>query len=246
MSRSWDPSLYDGKHGFVSALGAELIDELDPRPGERVLDLGCGTGHLTFRLSERGACVVGLDASEAMVREARAAYPAIEFVVGDAADFRIDPPFDAIFSNAALHWVRRAEDAACCMAAALVPGGRLVLEMGGRGNVAHIDRAIRDVLGLAESPWFFPGIAEYAAMLERQGFEVVSARLFDRPTPLDGDDGLRNWLSVFVGATGAALPAEAVDEIERRVRPALWDGERWVADYRRLRMVAIKPDGERR
>jgi trans-aconitate methyltransferase len=244
VSRTWNPALYDARHGFVSALGAELIDLLDPRPGERVLDLGCGTGHLAAQIRARGARVVGLDSSEAMIREARAAYPEIEFVLGDAADFRRDPPFDAIFSNAALHWVRRAEEAARCMAAALRPAGRLVLEMGGAGNVAHIERALRDVLGLAESPWFFPGIAEYAALLERQGLEVVWARLFDRPTPLDGEDGLRNWLAVFVGATGTALPAEAADEIERRVRPALWDGERWTADYRRLRMVAIKRDAQ--
>jgi len=241
MTDRWNPSLYDAKHGFVSELGAELVDLLDPQPGERILDLGCGTGHLAARIAARGARVVGLDASEKMIRDARAAHPTLEFQVGDAADFCVDEGFDAIFSNAVLHWVRRATDAARCMAAALRPGGRLVLEMGGRGNIAQIDRAIQAVAGLPASPWFYPSVGEYATLLEQQGLEVASARLFDRPTPLDGAEGLRNWLAMFASAAGVPLSAEAVSEIERRVRPALWDGRQWVADYRRLRIVALKP-----
>jgi trans-aconitate methyltransferase len=237
---TWNSSLYDDKHGFVSALGADLIDLLDPKPGERVLDLGCGTGHLATQIAQRGASVAGFDASESMIRRAQAAYPEIEFCVRDASDFHVEQPFDAIFSNAALHWVLRAEDAARCIARALRHGGRLVLEMGGRGNVAHIERAIRGVAGLTEAPWYFPSVGEYASILERHGLEVVWARLFDRPTPLEGEDGLRNWVAMFGSATGARIGPAEVAEIERQLRPQLWDGQRWIADYRRLRLVALR------
>src|SRR5207302_10671977 len=104
--QTWDAGLYDGRHAFVWKHGASLVGLLAPRPGERVLDLGCGTGHLTAALAAAGAGVVGLDRSEEMLAQARSAYPALEFVCGDARDFRFGEPFDAVFSNAALHWVR--------------------------------------------------------------------------------------------------------------------------------------------
>jgi trans-aconitate methyltransferase len=237
---AWNPSLYDGKHGFISALGADMIDLLDPKPGETILDVGCGTGHLAHQIAQRGASVMGCDSSTQMIATARETYPELAFFEADVSDFRVERAFDAIFSNAALHWVKRADEAAECMARALRPGGRLVLEMGGRGNVARIDRAIRGVAALRDSPWFFPSLGEYASILERHGLEVVWARLFDRPTPLQGPDGIRNWVAMFGSAIGTTFSPEDVDEIERRLRPELWDGERWIADYRRLRLVAIR------
>jgi SAM-dependent methyltransferase len=244
----WDANLYDGKHSFVTELGRALIDLLAPRPGERVLDLGCGTGDLAAAIADHGTTVVGLDASPAMLTAARAKYPALEVVQGDAADFRFAEPFDAVFSNAALHWVANADGVAGCVAAALKPLGRFVAEFGGRGNIAAlvdgVRRAAAEVAGVdAHRRQYYPSVGEYAGLLERHGLEVRSAWLFDRPTQLaDGDRGLRNWLSMF----WPDLPVpegrrEAVlDRAEALLRPTLYRDGAWFADYRRLRVVAVK------
>jgi trans-aconitate 2-methyltransferase len=153
--RKWDTSLYDQKHAFVFKYGEELIGVLDPQRGERILDVGCGTGHLTSRISDRGAYVRGIDNSVEMIESARAAYPQIDFRVADAADFAFPEPFDGVFSNAALHWVKRSEDAVICMSRVLRPGGRFVVEFGGFGNVRRIytaiEAAVKEVLGNGRS-----------------------------------------------------------------------------------------------
>jgi trans-aconitate methyltransferase len=248
----WDAELYDRAAAFVWRHGSELIDLLAPQPGERVLDLGCGTGHLTAELAAHGARVVGLDNDPVMIEQARRAYPVLQFVLGDAADFRFAEPFDVVFSNAALHWVTRATDAAACIAAALRPGGRFVAELGGKGNVQTIVRALTAALAKAgypfapdRFPWYFPSIGEYASLLEAHGLEPVYATLFDRPTRLDGGEaGLRTWLALFAGRFFEAVPAERQAEIvrllEERLRPQLFRDGSWFADYRRLRIVAVK------
>lgn len=236
----WDAGLYDGAHGFVSRHGAPLIDLLDPQPGERILDVGCGTGHLSAEIAARGAEVVGIDASPQMVEAARSAHSGVEFLQADACGFVSEAPFDGVFSNAALHWIKPPLQAAQMMAKSLKSGGRLVLEMGGRGNVAKIEAALLEVSGMTESPWYFPSLAEYSGLLESAGFEVTSAWLFDRPTPLDGQDGLKNWVRMFGSAIGMSFLPEQLDEIEGKLRQVLWDGEKWTADYRRLRVVAAK------
>lgn len=248
----WDAELYDRTAAFVWRHGSELLDLLAPQPGERVLDLGCGTGHLTAELAARGAKVVGLDNDPAMIERARRAYPALQFVLGDASGFRFAEPFDAVFSNAALHWVTRAADAAACIAAALRPGGRFVAELGGKGNVQTIVSALTAALDEAghppapdRFPWYFPSIGEYAALLEAHGLEPVYAALIDRPTRLDGGQaGLRTWLALFAGRFFEDVPAERQAEIvrllEERLRPQLFRDGAWYADYRRLRVVAVK------
>lgn len=139
MSKTpWDAHLYQDKHAFVWKMGVPLLELLNPQAGERILDVGCGTGQLTAQIAQTGASVVGLDLDEAMLLQARSNYPHLEFVQGNAASFRFAEPFDAVFSNAALHWVLDAEGAVRSMAAALKPGGRLVAELGGQGNVQHI------------------------------------------------------------------------------------------------------------
>ncbi|MGL4549654.1 MAG: class I SAM-dependent methyltransferase [Gemmataceae bacterium] len=234
MSDPWDAGLYDGKHDFVWRLGDSLVELLAPRPGERILDLGCGTGHLTAKIAEAGAEVVGLDPSAAMLATARQAYPRLTFVEGDARGFALGA-FDAVFSNAALHWVRPPEAAVRAVAAALKPGGRFVAEFGGKGNVA----AIAAAYGAGLPDWYFPGVAEYAALLEGHGLEVRFATLFDRPTPLDGEAGLRDWVRQFA----PAVPEAEYGRVEAAARHALWRDGRWVADYRRLRVVAVKANG---
>jgi trans-aconitate 2-methyltransferase len=158
--------------------------------------------------------------------------------------------FDAIFSNAALHWVLQAEAAVCCMAQALRPGGRLVAEFGGHGNIQTIETAITRVLvqylaeEVPESRTFFPSIAQYAALLEVNGFEVRLAQIYDRPTPLEGADGMQNWIRQFKWYYFAPLPAskqtEALNEVVSELRPLLHTEQGWTADYRRLRVVAVK------
>jgi trans-aconitate 2-methyltransferase len=247
MSDQWDSSLYDDRHSFVWKKSADLIDLLDPQPGESILDLGCGTGHLTSSLAAKGADVIGLDASLSMVAQARQNFPKLRFQVGDARTFRFDQPFDAIFSNAALHWVRDAGLVAESMALALKPGGRLVLEMGAKGNIATIREATETVLRShgfqAAHTWYFPSLAEYASLLEQQGFEIEFAQTFPRWNRLEHPErGLREWLEMFAGAYFEDVPENRRDalvrEIETLLRPQLYCDGAWYADYRRLRVKA--------
>jgi trans-aconitate methyltransferase len=245
----WNPDDYDDSHAFVYERAADLLEILDPKPGERVLDLGCGTGHLSQQIAERGATVVGVDADPAMVDQARESYPDLDFRVADARQLNVDEPVDAVFSNAALHWIPGEDHDAVLdgVADALGDGGRFVAEMGGAGNVAAITDALQAELTARgypfDHPWYFPTIGEYAPRLEATGFEVRAARLFDRPTPLDGAAGLQNWISMFGDSFFETVPeserAAILDSVEKRVRGGLWDGEQWVADYRRLRFQAV-------
>ena len=248
----WDAKLYDDRHAFVAKLGAGVVDLLAPRPGERILDVGCGTGTLTRLLADARADVVGVDASPAMVERARAAFPDLRFDVADATTMAFDRPFDAVFSNAVLHWVRPPEMAVARLFAALRPGGRLVLEMGGRGNVAAVLAAIaaagRDVgvdLSSLLEVNYFPSVGEYASLLEAGGFAVELAMLFDRPTVLDGDAGLADWVRMFrpaaVGAVGDR--AAFLAALDLHGRSTLYRDGRWWADYRRLRVRAVRPAG---
>jgi trans-aconitate methyltransferase len=248
-TQQWDAGLYDGKHAFVWKHGASLVELLAPQPGERILDLGCGTGHLTAAIAAAGATVVGLDRSAEMLEQARAAYPHLDFVPGDARDFAFGEPFDAVFSNATLHWVRPPEAAVRCVRDALKPGGRFVAEFGGRGNVRAVAAALMDAaarLGMPpeEPAWYFPGIAEYAILMEASGLEVRLASLFDRPTPLEGAGGLRDWVAMFGRAWLEAVPQgmreDFLQAVEDAARPTLFCAGVWTADYRRLRVVAVR------
>jgi trans-aconitate methyltransferase len=244
---TWDPARYEGSHSYVWQLGAGLIDILSPQPGERILDIGCGTGQLTSQIADRGAHAVGLDKSPEMLGQARQNYPKIEFVLADIGDIRFDRPFDAVFSNAALHWVKAADSAAASMAAAMRPGARLVAEFGGKGCIGSVVAALRTVLGSSaeeRNPWFFPSIGEYVPMLERHGLEVLQAHLFDRPTPVEGENGMEDWLRMFCGAFFSGLTAEQAGESNREItgllRPRLYRDGVWTLDYRRLHLMAVK------
>lgn len=248
---AWDPKLYDTKHSFVWGFGAEVVALLDPHPGERILDLGCGTGHLTARISKSGARVVGIDSSEEMVRAARRAYPDIDFRVADARALDFREEFDAVFSNAALHWIRPPEPVIDSVWTALRPGGRFVGECGGRGNIQRFREAFaaaRSNLGIEgklPDPWYFPSVSEYAALLENRGFEVRFMSLFDRPTMLEeGASGLRIWIATFAADFCSQCSPEQRERflrnVEDRLRPELFRDGRWLGDYRRLRFAAWK------
>jgi trans-aconitate methyltransferase len=244
----WDPEAYARNARFVSDLGAGVVELLAAKAGERILDLGCGDGALTRTLAEAGCRVVGVDGSPGQVAAARAL--GLDARVGSGETLAFDAEFDAVFSNAALHWMRRADLVIAGVWRALVPGGRFVGEMGGHGCVEHIRRALiaaldrRGLDGTAADPWYFPTAEDYRALLEAQGFRVDMMNLFARPTPLPGD--VVGWLEIFAQSFTAALPVAErpafLTEVRDTLRPALCDvGGRWTADYVRLRFAAVKP-----
>lgn len=248
-SEQWNPDLYDGKHSFVWKFGASVIELLSPQSGERILDLGCGTGQLTAQIVESGANVVGLDNSPAMIDEARRLFPEIEFQLADAHEFRVDDSFDGVFSNAALHWIKKPEKVAACIARALKPHGRMAVEFGGHGNVHHLSTAIESVAQsfLNEAiphPWYFPSIAEFSSLLEQHGMEVIQAAMIDRPTVLEGNDGLRNWVRMFGQHWLTQIPLDQhelfLEQVESTARSQLFRDSVWYADYRRIRVLAVK------
>jgi len=239
----WNTTLYDRQHQFVWQYGESLIEWLAPRPGEHILDLGCGTGHLTAKLAENNVTVSGIDADPAMIAVAQQAYPDISFAIADARQFELPTPVDAVFSNAALHWIPEADAVITSVYRALKPGGRFVAEFGGKGNIHAIMTSYPDCDRW--NPWYFPSVAEYATRLEQVGFEVIQANLFDRPTPLqDGDAGLRNWLRMFANGILSHIPpdqqAQVIEMTEAQLMPVLYKDGGWVADYRRLRVIAQK------
>jgi trans-aconitate methyltransferase len=245
----WNPALYESRHSFVWERGRELVEMLAPRAGERILDVGCGTGQLTGELAAWGAEVVGIDNSRAMIEQARANFPRLRFEEADVRELAFREEFDGVFSNAALHWVREADGAAAAMSAALKGGGRMAVEFGGRGNTRALVRAAAaalEALGVEPvEPWYYPGVAEYAAVLERHGLEVQYAALFERPIALEGGaGGLASWLEMFGRPFLAALEpgrgAEFVRLVEEQARPALFRDGNWTMDYRRLRVMAVK------
>jgi trans-aconitate 2-methyltransferase len=249
----WNARLYDSSHAFVWQSARDLAGLLDAQPGEQILDVGCGTGHLTAELARSGARVLGIDSSDAMIAQARTNFPDLQFETADANALSWHGEFDAVFSNAALHWVNPPDAAASSMVRALKPGGRLVVEFGGQGNIVVVLAAAFHALsklGVAGperlNPWYFPGIAEYAGLLESNGLEVTFAHLFDRPTPLEnGESGLANWYRMFGGSFLAALPESAHADFDRLTAefaaPALFRDGRWTADYRRIRMAGRIP-----
>ncbi len=272
--KGWDAQSYQTRHSYVFKHGEGLVELLNPKPGERILDLGCGSGQLTAKIAAAGAQVIGIDLSPEMIAQARANYPEIEFQVADATSFELAEPVDAVFSNAVLHWVRDAEAAIACVGRALKPGGRFVMEMGGKGNTRTLLAAVNEVAGfhrlkpvppgspidevaeshrlkpvppaegVLQSPWFYPSVGEYSALLERQGFEVRFATLFDRPTTVEGESGIDDWLVMFGGKLFAGISEERQREIRRevadRLRPVMYRDGNWIVDYRRLRVVAVR------
>jgi trans-aconitate methyltransferase len=247
--QTWKAEKYAEHAHFVPALGQPVLELLRAQPGERILDLGCGDGVLTEKITAAGAVVVGVDASADMISAARKR--GIDARVGDGAALRFSREFDAVFSNAALHWMKENPDAViAAVARALKPGGRFAGEMGGHGCVAAITVALiaalerRGIEASSETPWYFPTVADYRRRLERAGFDVEYIELIPRPTPLPTD--MAGWLDTFAAPFLRRLPeAERIaarDEAIAMLRPVLCDETgRWTADYMRLRFLARRP-----
>ena len=247
----WNANLYDHKHSFVSTYGNRLVELLAPKQGEKILDLGCGTGDLANTLSEYGVEIVGVDNSENMVKQAIHKYGHIPFKVQDATNLDYHNEFHAVFSNATLHWVQSASQALHGIYQSLKQGGRFAAEFGGKGNVQTItDEIIQQIKEAGFTfknehfPWFYPSIAEYANLMEEAGFRVTFAQHFDRPTPLDGENGLKNWIDMFSNHLFIGIPQHSKNEIitnvENNLKGILYKEGHWIADYKRIRVIGIK------
>lgn len=254
-NNAWDAAQYDSSFGFVTRHGDDLVEVLDPQPGERVLDLGCGTGHHAAMVAARGAAVVGMDLDDAMLAKARHDHPQVRFIRADGthfglADLGVDDLFDACLSNAALHWMTPQAAVLRNVRAVLAEGGRFVAEMGGDGNIAALDSALRRALAeqglanIAVPQNHFPTIGQQAGALEAAGFRVEQASWFRRPTPLEPGSTPADWTRHFRAAAWSQVPEQQqaavsarVDELARAA--GLGGPGGWVADYCRLRFVAV-------
>jgi SAM-dependent methyltransferase len=239
---TWDAADYARVGAFVAELGGAALDLLDPQPGERILDVGCGEGTLTGRIAERGASVLGIDNSSEMVAAARA--NGIDALLMGVADMPFEAEFDAAFSNAALHWVLQKEQAARAIFRALKADGRFAGEMGGEGNIAKLQEAVDTELvirgyapPLEASNWY-ASPEEFAAVYEAAGFTEIDARLIERPTPIE--HGIGEWVTTFRRGwfDKAGVPEPERAEIGAAVADRFGSN---VADYVRLRFVMRKP-----
>ncbi|MEM1394983.1 MAG: methyltransferase domain-containing protein [Cyanobacteria bacterium P01_D01_bin.116] len=251
-NNNWNSLLYQNKHDFVWKYGENLLDFINSQPNEIILDLGCGTGQLTAKIAESGAEVIGIDSSPEMIEKAQENYPQLKFKVADARSFELSQSVDAVFSNAALHWISEADEVINSINKSLKTGGRFIAEFGGRGNIESIVQALYKALkkiGFSNpshlNPWYFPSIGEYASKLEKQGFEVIYSNLFSRPTLLqDKDNGLANWIKMFAGNFFTELSEseinQVIQDVEKQLKPKLYQDGNWFADYRRIQVKAIK------
>jgi ubiquinone/menaquinone biosynthesis C-methylase UbiE len=247
MAQTWDPTAYALNAGFVHGLAGGVVEWLAPRAGEHILDLGCGDGQLTERLAESGAFVSGADADPRMVEAAKSRGIEAHQAMAESLPFK-DASFDAVFSNAALHWVRDQDAMMIEVRRVLKRGGRFVAEMGGHGNIAAIRVGLRAVLaryGHADAEDgvnYYATPEAYSGRLRRHGFSVEQIELIPRPTSLP-ESGMEGWLRTFRRGVIEGLPADLRDTVVREtaalLAPALRDeGGAWTADYVRLRFIA--------
>jgi trans-aconitate methyltransferase len=245
----WNTQLYNNKHAFVYQYGEAVIELLNPRPYEKILDLGCGTGELTQKIKEAGSLIIGIDSSVEMIEKARKEHPLISFEVMDAVDMNYKDEFDAVFSNAVLHWIKEKERVVEKVFQSLRTGGRFVAEFGGKNNVINIVNALGSAFRKRNLPfekfWYFPSTAEYAGLLEEKGFRVSMIQHFDRPTELaDNTSGIKEWIEMFGSNFFKAVPGEIKKEIIEEaidtLRETNYQNGKWYADYTRLKFVALK------
>lgn len=250
----WNAKHYDQQAAFVSRFGQNVIELLQPKPKENILDIGCGTGDLMQDIARAGTYVTGIDSSSEMISRAKSKYPDQSFYIADAEDLSAfsSDHYDAVFSNAAFHWMKRPERVLASTYRVLKNGGRLTVEFGGQGNVAAIIRGISTVMAEhfqidihPRIPWYFPSIGEYTNLLEQQGFYVSYAHHFPRPTFLGkGDQGLNHWLDQFAGNFFPEFTERERQQlytaINHELASELKTSDGWYADYQRIRIVAHK------
>jgi len=246
-TNNWNPKTYNKHTAFVSQLALPVVDLLDPKEGENILDVGCGEGTLALEIERRGAKVIGVDMSTQMVAEAK--NNGVEAYVGDVTNLPYENVFDAVFSNAMLHWVKDSKGAVRSIAKSLKEGGRFVCEFGGEGNAYHLVSAMEKVFanhpefGVFDNPWYFPSVEAYSTLLESEGFEVEYMKIIPRPTPMDN---IMNWLDIFANGVTEHLSAKEFEtfkvECREILKEKIYNEEEggWILDYKRLRVRAVK------
>lgn len=243
--QTWNANQYIHHASFVPELGNPVLELLNPRSDETILDLGCGDGALTMKIAETGADVYGIDSSESMIDVAKKR--GLKANLGRGESLQFNHQFDAVFSNAALHWMTDYQAVIKGVHQSLKPKGRFVGEFGGKGNIASLLQVMQylfekhEDFGEFKNPWFFPSAATYKKALEAEGFEVTYIELIPRPTPLKS--GVREWLKIFADNITQSLnqhqKGQFYEEAEELLKPGLYSAEKgWVADYVRLRFVA--------
>ncbi len=245
----WNSTLYDDKHGFVADYGRDLLDFIPGNKGLTILDLGCGTGTLTAQLSALGHQVTGIDSSPDMINKAKAQFSSIEFMVCDALALPFENKFDVVFSNAVFHWISDHKALLKSIYKILKPHGLLICEFGANGNIAAIEKAFAQACrGFGydyESKFNFPTTESFGKLLTNSGFIIDQLYDYDRPTVLkEHEQGMANWLLQFFASELSVMPKHTQTMILAQVtditQAKLWDGQSWVADYRRLRAIARK------
>jgi 2-isopropylmalate synthase len=245
--QTWNAQQYINQASFVPELAHPVLELLKPKSGETILDLGCGDGTLTLKIAEAGASVHGIDSSDSMIEAAKTRGLSAE--VGSGENLQFNRQFDAVFSNAALHWMPDYNAVINGVNQALKDQGRFVGEFGGQGNIGALIEAMETIFtqhpeyGEFKHPWFFPSATEYQQALEARGFQVNYMELIPRPTPLK--TGVREWLKIFARQITQGLNQEQKEvfdqEAESLLKPVLYtEKEGWVADYVRLRFAASK------
>jgi Trans-aconitate methyltransferase len=250
LNIKWDAEKYTQDFSFVHQYGTDLMELIDKREQSTVLDLGCGNGALTKKLAEAGMLALGMDGSADMLRIARENHPELSFLEGDATNFTLPEPVDVVFSNAVFHWIERKKqpDLLQCVHRSLNVNGQFVFEFGGCGNNALIHGALKaefEKRGLVyQFPFYFPTIGEYSVLLEQAGFKVIYAVLFDRMTELQGENGLADWIRMFVKTPFENISdveqEEIITETTRILKNQLLFQDKWHSDYVRIRCKALK------
>lgn len=243
-----DPDVVAMRQRFVTEFGMPVLELMNPQPGERILDVGCGFGSICEKLTERGCTAVGIDISSTMVKAATQL--GVDARVMNAENLTFNEEFDGVYSNSALHWMRHLNRVADGVMRALKPGGRFVGELGGKGSISSIIAAIREVMDThgiemeSVQSWYFPSLSEFSAVLEKAGFTIQSMEQIDRPTILPGD--IRDWIKMFgrhyLDSWDSSERDKFLDAVKVIGEKTMVNekGE-WVADYRRMRFVAVKP-----
>ena len=243
----WNAILYDNKHNFVAEYGKGLLEFVPKNKNQSILDLGCGTGTLTSQLVNFADTVVGVDSSESMIEMAQKQYTDIKFIICDALKLPFNKKFDVVFSNAVFHWIADHNALLNQVHKVLKPNGLLICEFGANGNIATIENAFMKVCqysGYEYNPKFnFPTSEHFADLLKKNSFSIDKIYDYDRPTPLkDNEEGLANWIRQFFASDlefmSEKSQAEIIKKVEDLTRGSLWNGSKWIADYRRLRVIA--------